>query len=130
MISFSISCWLSAISPFSGWSPLGFAASLCKEFALGKRLSRVRIGDRSCVPLVASGKAERSIPRSAINCFNALGFAASLVEEHPKMGHQPFHDSSSGAARALLACYQRDARKVIISSESPKWNAIYLLVLF
>ena len=31
--------------------------------------------------------------------LNALGFAASLVEEHPKMGHQPYYDSSSGAAR-------------------------------
>jgi hypothetical protein len=38
-----------------------------------------------------------SIPHSAINCFNALGFAASLVEEHPTMSHQPYNGSSSGA---------------------------------
>ena len=29
--------------------------------------------------------------------LNALGFAASLVEEHPMTGHQPCCDSSSGA---------------------------------
>jgi hypothetical protein len=29
--------------------------------------------------------------------LNALGFAASLVEEHPTLSHQPFYDSSSGA---------------------------------
>ena len=39
--------------------------------------------------------------------LNALGFAASLVEEHPTLSHQPFYDSSSGA-------------KVIISFESSK----------
>ena len=58
-----------------------------------------------------------SIPRSAINCFNALGFAASLVEEHPKMGHQPFHDSTSCA-------------KVIISFKLPKTFIVYLLYNF
>ena len=35
--------------------------------------------------------------------LNALGFAASLVEEHPKMGHQPFHDSSSGAKVGIIS---------------------------
>ena len=34
--------------------------------------------------------------------LNALGFAASLVEEHPKMGHQPFHDSTSGAKVGII----------------------------
>jgi len=29
--------------------------------------------------------------------LNALGFAASLVEEHQMMCHQPFYDSSSSA---------------------------------
>ena len=55
--------------------------------------------------------------QSAINCFNALGFAASLVEEHPKMGHQPFHDSTSGT-------------KVIISLKLPKTFFVYLLYNF
>ena len=45
--------------------------------------------------------------------LNALGFAASLVEEHPKMGHQPFHDSTSGA-------------KVIISDKTTKCCVIFL----
>ena len=49
--------------------------------------------------------------------LNALGFAASLVEEHPKMGHQPFYDSSSGA-------------KVMISFESSKCFANYSLAFF
>ena len=49
--------------------------------------------------------------------LNALGFAASLVEEHPKMGHQPFHDSTSGA-------------KVIITFELPKSLIVFLLYNF
>ena len=53
-----------------------------------------------------------SIPRSAINCFNALGYAASLVEEHPKMNHQPFHNSTSGT-------------KVVISSDFTKQIACF-----
>ena len=56
---------------------------------------------------------------------NALGTAASLVEEHPMKSHQPFYDSTSGAARPLVACYQRDARKVIYYFELPK--SIFLL---
>ena len=56
-----------------------------------------------------------SIERST---YEVIGFAASLVEEHPTLSHQPFHDSTSGAARPLVACYQRDARKVNISFES------------
>jgi hypothetical protein len=39
--------------------------------------------------------------------LNALGFAASLVEEHPMKSHQPFYGSLSGV-------------KVIISFEIPK----------
>jgi hypothetical protein len=49
--------------------------------------------------------------------LNALGFAASLVEEHPKMGHQPLYDSSSGA-------------KVIITFELPKSLIVFLLYNF
>ena len=60
----------------------------------------LRFGNRSCVPLVASGKAERSIPHSAMKCIQcARPMVASLVEEHPTMCHQPYYGSSSGAAR-------------------------------
>ena len=45
-----------------------------------------------------------------VEAFEAV--EASLVEEHPKMGHQPFHDSTSGA-------------KVINSSESSKQTACF-----
>ena len=34
--------------------------------------------------------------------LNALGFAASLVEELPMKGHQPFHDSTSGAKVGII----------------------------
>jgi hypothetical protein len=49
--------------------------------------------------------------------LNAFGFAASLVEEHPTLSHQPFYDSSSGA-------------KVIIAFELPKSLIVFLLYNF
>ena len=44
--------------------------------------------------------------------LNALGYAASLVEEHPKLNHQPFHNSTSGT-------------KVVISSDFTKQIACF-----
>ena len=35
--------------------------------------------------------------------LNALGFAASLVEEHPMKSQQPIHDSSSGAKVDIIS---------------------------
>jgi hypothetical protein len=74
-------------------------------------------------------------PFCALKLLNAFGFAASLVEEHPMKSHQPFYDSSSGAARPLVACYQRDARKVIICFELAKlsfsfFNKMYFFIFY
>ena len=44
-------------------------------------------------------------------------FCYILLNEHPKMGHQPFHDSTSGT-------------KVIISFKLPKTFFVYLLYNF
>jgi len=61
--------------------------SLYKGDAEDWEILGLQFGDCSCVPLVASGKAERSIQCSAINC----------LKEHPTRSHRLFHDSSSGA---------------------------------
>jgi len=42
-----------------------------------------------------------SIERST---YEVIGFAASLVEEHPMKSHQPFYDSSSGAK--VIICFE------------------------
>ena len=53
----------------------------------------LRFGDRSCVPLVASGKAERSIQCSAINC----------LKEHPTLSHRLFRGSLSDAKIDIIS---------------------------